>query len=260
MKKLLNKLKFHLFPATIPEKPITVVVASYNNKQWYKKNLDSIFSQKYTNYKVIYLDDCSTYGTASLVEEYAKTQSHRFTLIKNKENMGATYNRYTGSMQADKESIVIIIDGDDWLSNNKVFQFINKIYSISNTWVTYGQFRRYPTGEVGHCKKLDQNMNFRSIDQWYASHLRTYYAWLFHQINPTDLTYKDKFLSLSGDAAEMLPMLEMARGHIKFISKTLYIYNQATELNDFKCYPKEQVEMFEWIKSKPAYKPISRVD
>lgn len=260
MKKLLNNLKFRLFPATIPEKPIVVLVVSYNNKDWYKKNLSSIFSQNYTNYKVIYIDDFSTDGTAGLVEKFTKEQNqeHRFKLVKNEHNMGAMANKYNGSHMAEDNSIIVLVDGDDWLAHNNVLRCINKAYSTTDCWMTYGQFKRYPTGEKGHCKKLGQNINFRNLKQTYVSHLRTYYAWLFKLIKKEDLMIKGRFVPVSEDVAGSLPMLEMARGHIKFISKVLYIYNQAHAFNDFKKFPKEQIEICNYIKSKPPYQTISR--
>ena len=56
----------------IEEKPLAVIVCSYNNIKWAEKNLDSIFFQRYRNYRVIYVDDGSTDGTADFVEHYIK--------------------------------------------------------------------------------------------------------------------------------------------------------------------------------------------
>ena len=261
MKNFFKTIKQKILPAKILEKEIVAVIASYNNKDWYKKNLDSIFNQKYDNYKVIYIDDCSKDGTAELVKEYIKlkNQEHRTTLIKNLKNQGATANRFKGSTMANDNAIVVIIDGDDWLAHNRVFKYINKIYSTTYCWLTYGQFRRYPSNKVGHCKNLDKNQDFRKMDQWYASHLRTYYSWLFKKVKKEDLMFNGSFLSVTGDAAEMLPMLEMAKKHIQFIDKVLYIYNQSHEFNDFKIFPKEQIAMFEYIKSKNPYKELNEV-
>jgi glycosyltransferase involved in cell wall biosynthesis len=38
----------------------------------YKRNLDSILQQNYTNYKVYYIDDYSTDKTGEFVEKYIK--------------------------------------------------------------------------------------------------------------------------------------------------------------------------------------------
>ena len=254
MKNYIKNL-FNFYFKKYPEKEINVVIPSYNNAKWYKKNLDSVFNQKYKNYKIIYLDDASTDGTTELVAEYAKKQNKqdKITLIKNSLRVGATENRYTGSHMAPDDAIVIILDGDDWLANNSVFSYINKIYSSDDIWVTYGQFARWPSGEKGHCKKLSQDYNYRKMDQFYTSHLRTYYAWLFKKIEKQDLMYEDKFFQVAGDVAEMLPMLEMARNHIKFIPKVNYIYNQGTQFNDCKLKKNEQVYFFKYIKNKKSY-------
>ncbi len=41
------------------EKHMVIVTASYKNAQWYAWNLDSVFDQKYENWHLIYVDDCS---------------------------------------------------------------------------------------------------------------------------------------------------------------------------------------------------------
>lgn len=260
MKNFFKNIRFKLFPAVIPEKPIRIVVASYNNKDWYKKNLDSILNQKYENYRIVYIDDYSSDGTADLVEKYVADlgKADKFTLIRNQENLGAMANKYKGTHLVEDDCIVVLVDGDDWLAHNGVLRYINQVYSLNDCWMTYGQFKRYPTNEKGHCKKLKQTSDFRSLDQTYVSHLRTYYAWLFKLIKKEDLMKDGKFVAVSEDIAGSLPMLEMARGHIKFISKILYIYNQAHDFNDFKRFPKEQIEVSNYIKSKKPYRPISK--
>ena len=67
---------------------MVITIASYNNKDWYKKNLDSVFSQNYQNYRIIYTDDCSLDGTGDLVAEYVreKGQENRVILIENRKN------------------------------------------------------------------------------------------------------------------------------------------------------------------------------
>ena len=237
------------------QKKLVVVIPSYNNQEWYQKNLDSVFNQNYKNYRIIYIDDASTDKTGELVEKYVKEkkQNHRVSLIKNTSQEGATANRYKGSHLCEDDEVVLILDGDDWLAHNNVMQVINKTYSCDDIWLTYGQFIRWPSGEIGQCKKLPQNYNYRTMKHWYTSALRTYYAWLFKKINRDDLMYEGKFFQVSGDVAEMLPMLEMARRHTKFIKKILYIYNNKTPFNDFKKHSAAQLKLFKYIQSKKKH-------
>ena len=53
----------------IPEKPIVVVVCSYNTSEWTNNTLDSIFTQNYSNFRLIIVEDINSrevVGMASL--------------------------------------------------------------------------------------------------------------------------------------------------------------------------------------------------
>ncbi|MCK5632133.1 glycosyltransferase, partial [bacterium] len=78
------------------EKPIVLVIASYNNANWYKKNIDTVVSQNYSNWRIVYVDDCSTDGTGNLVEQYIKELEieDKVTLIKNKKHKVKVENLY----------------------------------------------------------------------------------------------------------------------------------------------------------------------
>ena len=69
----------------ITQKPLVIVIPSYNNKDWYDRNLGSVFSQKYKHYRIIYINDCSTDNTYDLVCNFVREQGqeHRTTIINN---------------------------------------------------------------------------------------------------------------------------------------------------------------------------------
>ena len=70
-----------LFFSTKSEKPIVVIVPSYNNIRYFKGNIDSILNQSYKNYRVIYVDDCSNDGMGNAVEEYLTEKRVDFSLV-----------------------------------------------------------------------------------------------------------------------------------------------------------------------------------
>ncbi len=226
-------------PVYAVERPMVAVVVSYNNAQYYKKNLDSMFSQNYENFRVIYVDDVSPDGTADLVEQYVKEHdlADRLTLIRNKKNMGGMYNTHLAVHTCEDHEIVLTIDGDDWLAHDEVFSTINDAYEDKNVWLTYGSFMRYPDGKVFEWPSFPPEIiaenAYRSY-RWIASHLRTFYAGLFKKIRKEDLMHKGKFIPSAWDLAMMFPMLEMAGGRIRSIQDVLYVYNRETPLNDTK--------------------------
>ncbi len=222
------------------ERKIVVVAASYNNKNYYQKHLDSIFMQQYENYHVIYVDDCSTDGTYDLVKMYLNMRgwSENVTLIRNETRRGALANQYYATHMCASTDIIVILDADDWLIDSEVFPYLNGVYSDPNVWLTYGQFTQYPTGHRGWNVQIpdevSKNNSFRKFTHA-PSHLRTYYAGLFQHIKKEDLLYEGDFFRMTGDIAAMFPMIEMARdGHFKFIPKVLMVYNIGNPINDHK--------------------------
>ena len=239
-------------------KHFVVVIASYNNKNWYKKNLDSVFMQKYENYHVMYVDDVSPDGTGDLVEKYIKDkhQEERVVLIKNKERVGALANYYNAIHSCDDKSIIVQLDGDDWLAHDHVLDLLNRVYNDPNVWLTYGQYKEYPSGQIGLCEqiphKIIKNNEFRSY-KWVTSHLRTFYVWLFKLIKKEDLLLNGKFFQMTSDLAVMYPMLEMAGPRIKFIPDIIHVYNRANCINDDKVNAALQISVEQFIRIKERY-------
>ena len=236
------------------EKTMVIVIASYNNKTWYKRNLTSVFMQKYTNYRVIYIDDASSDGTGNLVETYLKEHQleQKITLIKNKENLGAAANFYHASELCQDHEIMVHLDGDDWLAHENALAVLNKFYDDPNTWMTYGQFISYPMYKPGYCKPfppdfIERNA-FREYPRWISHHLRTHYIWLFRLIKLDDLKINGKFLPVTWDHALMFAMLEMSGYRAKCVPYLLSIYNKANPLNDVKVRGREQSRFVGYIR------------
>src|SRR5258708_2734004 len=80
--------------SVVQSKPFVIVIPSYNNEQFCERNLKSVLSQKYDNFRVIYIDDCSKDGTYGKVEKIIEEsgQQAKVTLIRNETNRGAMEN------------------------------------------------------------------------------------------------------------------------------------------------------------------------
>ncbi|MBA2728252.1 MAG: glycosyltransferase family 2 protein [Parachlamydiaceae bacterium] len=246
------------------EKKIAILVPSYNNKEWYKQNLDSIFGQQYDNYIVLYIDDCSPDGTGDLVEKYIKEkgQERRVILFKNQERKLALANRYKCVQLCDDDTIIVDCDGDDMLAHLHVLSIINKIYSTNDVWLTWGSYVHQSDGLFGCCDPIPKSViienDFRDYE-WVFSHLRAYYAALYKKINYPDLLHGGHFIPTATDVAVMLPMLEMAGDHSMFVADILYIYNDLNQLNIHKTQRKFQIEMDNIIRKKPKYNKLPQL-
>ncbi len=246
------------------EKHFVVLIPSYNNSKCYKRNLDSIFMQKYSNFHILYIDDCSPDGTGDLVEKYIKEkhQEHRVILIKNKERRKAMANVYTGVLMCDDNDIIASCDGDDCWANDHVLSLLNKIYQDPNVWITHGKLMHWPQNKIVEQTQFPANVilknKFRDY-RWSASGLRSYYVWLFKKIKVEDFYYEGEFLPVCHDLAIMYPMFEMAGNRIKFIPDVLYIATRNTGINDFSAHVVLQQKVSRMLrKEKSRYTPLNK--
>ena len=248
----------------VVEKPLVVVIPSYNNARWYKQNLESIFNQKYCNYRVIYIDDCSTDGTYELVKEYVKAtgQEDRVALIRNEVNRGIFANHYRAVHMCDDYEIVLNVDGDDWLIDDQVFNKVNQAYDNSDVWLTYGQFKSWPENKAGFCKRSPKHViernGYRDFT-WRASHIRTFYAWLFKQIKLKDCLHDGEMYRLCADMVMMYPMLEMAGStHLHVMDDLLYVYNESEPKSCFSDKYLTQLHCSRAIRNSKKYTALVR--
>lgn len=234
------------------ELPLVVVVCSYNNALWVEKNLDSIFMQQYDNFRVIYIDDASQDETAQLVANYLSKHGleDKVTLIANKVRTRKTKNIYNAFHSCDDDEIIVIVDGDDWLSHKNVFSSINEAYQSGDVWLTWGQFLMSDKMNLGWGKPVPEHLiasnDFREFT-WVYGAPRSFYAWLFKQIKLEDFVgltvngFQGKFYPSSDDFAMMYPMLEMAHNHIAFLPEVAYIVNQYNPLSTSHAKPADPV-------------------
>jgi len=252
--------KKEVFPITC-QKPFVIVIPSYNNQKWVEKNLGSVLSQEYENYRVVYINDCSSDQTLKMVEQFLqkKDPQKKLELISNFTRKGSLWNLYTAVHQAKDEEIVVTLDGDDWLAHEKVLQRLNQSYQNPDVWLTYGQYMDYPSYQKGLCKPFDpkrlKKEGYRNYP-WITSHLRTFYAGLFKKIRFEDFWYRGSFYQMGGDVAFMIPMLEMSGGKFEYIPDILYLYNRLNAISDGNMNFVLQNFSNQDIRKKTPYSPI----
>lgn len=254
------------FPAFIKalDAPIefVIVIPSYNNEKWCVKNLDSVCSQTYPHWSIIYINDCSQDKTKELVTKYIKEHKleGKITLINRKERKGAMANYYKGCMLAPARKVVATLDGDDWLAHPKVLVKLAKIYANKKVWATHGNYTSEPFTRESYCtaypEKVQKANSFRKA-RWMGCQLRTFYAKLFHMIKKEDLMWQGEFLPMTSDLAFMFPILEMAsKGHIYFVEEPIYIVNTANPISDVRKNKELQDKLNRHVRSLTPYKPL----
>jgi alpha(1,3/1,4) fucosyltransferase len=240
-------------------KSFVVVIPSFNNAPWCRRNLESVLNQAYPLFRVIYVDDASTDDTPHLVAQYLADSgtADRVTFHRNSSRLGPVANIDRAVRSCDPDTIIVLVDGDDFLAHSHVLTRLDAIYQDPEVWVTWGQFARFPEDGDGFCAPIPDEIVSANAFRDYpfvSSHLRTFYAGLYQRIRPIDLQDDaGRFFTTAGDVAQMWALHEMAGPHGRFVDEVLYQYNRENPLNDDKLDRVGQVRTEVEIRGKARY-------
>lgn len=95
---------------------VSVIVPVYNTQDHLKRCIESIINQSYKNIELILIDDCSTDGSPSIINDYQSIYEN-IKSISLERRQGAGNARSVGLQEADGEFIGFV-DSDDWVDLN----------------------------------------------------------------------------------------------------------------------------------------------
>ena len=235
-----------------------VIVPVYNAELYIEKCLESILQQTYTNYDLIVIDDASTDNTQKIITDINIKYNYKFDYYFFDKNYGSplyTFKCAIDLKSTDSEDILVTVDGDDYLYDNNVLEYLNNIYQDPNIWMSYGQYIPISKTYSNLCKPIDNFREYRRSGKWCTSHLRTLKNKIWNKIKIEDL--KDEngdYNKYGGDATYMFPSLEMCGPkHTKFINKILYVYNDLNPNNQMKICSGEDLKVGKKLRSMQLY-------
>lgn len=138
------------------ENLVSIIMPAYNCEAFIAETIKSVKKQKYQDWELIVVDDCSTDNTRVIVEECKKRDS-RIRLYKNKDNRGAAYSR-NRAIQYAKGEFLAFLDSDDLWEQSKLEKQIDfmkeKDCSFSCTYYKEIDEKGDETGEIVKSKKM----------------------------------------------------------------------------------------------------------
>ncbi len=111
-------------------KLISIVINCYNGEKYLSETLNSILNQKYKNYEVIFIDNCSVDSSEKI---YKKIKDKRFRYFKIKKKV-KLYEARNLALKKCKGDFITFIDTDDWWDKN----FLSSRKKFFNSPNTYG--------------------------------------------------------------------------------------------------------------------------
>ena len=138
---------------------ISVIIPTYNRKEFLSEAISSVILQNYGNIEIIIVDDNSTDQTDKLInEKYSKfTNIHYY---RNTVNMGPGYNRLLG-FKRSKGKYVVFLDDDDYYTDYNFFNSAMDIYKSNKNlaFVSANNFILYEENK----KLVENKLNFNKM-------------------------------------------------------------------------------------------------
>lgn len=244
-----------------------VVVPFHNAWPWITTCLGSVQAQRYPHVDVIVADDASTDQSG----EHARQSciGYGWLYHRNVNNRRMPYNLRLAIAVAnpEPETVIVIVDGDDWLPHDQVLDRLATYYEDPHLWLTWGSYTRHPDPTVmpnpatAWPPDVVKARSYRSTYHCTAfNHPLTFRKHLWDHVTDDDLKDNNgNWFTAGYDAAIMFPMTEMAGPeHFRFIPEVLYVYNESNPLSDGKVRPMECDHAHNHIRQRPPKAQVSR--
>lgn len=117
---------------------VSVIVPNFNHFNFLKQRLESVFNQKFENFEVILMDDCSTDESLKLLLGY-NTHSKVSNYIYNKENSGSTFIQWKKGLELAQGEYIWIAESDDFANLDFLKEMIALLEEHENAGLAYCQ-------------------------------------------------------------------------------------------------------------------------
>lgn len=103
---------------------VSVIVPNFNHAEYLHQRLDTIFGQSRPPDQVILLDDASTDGSRTILQDYAARYPDVTQLVVNDRNSGGVFRQWEKGLALATGDLVWIAESDDWAAPDFLAQLV----------------------------------------------------------------------------------------------------------------------------------------
>lgn len=146
---------------------IGIIIPNCNYEHTIEKCLNSIASQTYKNYEVIFVDDLSTDKSVEIAKSFKDKMNIKVIELKQKRLNGGARNEGYLHLSEDVD-YVYYVDSDDWLYDDKALEQINK--GLQNKPdVLFVGIADYKNGKTNICFTPEYKNRYEAFEGWSGS-------------------------------------------------------------------------------------------
>jgi glycosyltransferase involved in cell wall biosynthesis len=133
---------------------LSVIIPNYNNELTIKNTIDSILNNKYKNFEIIIIDDCSTDKSVEIIRKNYGNNP-KIKLYVNNKNHGTFYGRNKGILLSNGYYIANV-DGDDTIYPDKFVFELSELEKENKNGLKYWGYGTNFTRlyYIGHPKNI----------------------------------------------------------------------------------------------------------
>src|SRR5262249_36292098 len=128
------------FARKMPIKPlVSIIIPFLNAEKFLQETIESVFTQTYTNWEILLVDDGSIDSSTSIAQRYAEQSPSEVRYLEhaNHQNQGVCASRNLGVSKARGKYIALLDADDVWLPH-KLEQQVAILESQPEAGMVYG--------------------------------------------------------------------------------------------------------------------------
>lgn len=139
----------------MPRKTFSVVIPVYNAAEFIEKTLTSVANQRYKEFEIIAVDDCSSDQSSEVISQWhARNPNVTLRLFRNEVNKMQSGSRNIGIMNAHGEWVALLDHDDIWYTN-KLETILAHIAQTKYDWLCHSERVVSMSGKfVGYSKPV----------------------------------------------------------------------------------------------------------
>lgn len=155
------------------EYKISVIIPLYSvGPTFLNEAIESIKKQKYSNWEIILVDDCSPQQEWKIEIVNNLIKDHKLKLINNQKNLGPGVSRNIGFDNSDGD-IILFLDSDDKYSKNNFFEYLNlKFQELPDLDVLHFQFENFLWNNKKQIYEIEKEINMQKIQDSYFKKMK----------------------------------------------------------------------------------------
>ncbi|WP_019038862.1 glycosyltransferase family 2 protein [Psychroflexus tropicus] len=127
---------------------VSIILPSYNHKEYLKERLDSILNQTFQNFELIMLDDASTDGSQEFLKAY-KDHPKVAHSVFNEINTGSPFKQWQRGLELAKGEYVWIAESDDACELNFLASSMEVFGLYSEASIVVAQTFKFTSQKIG---------------------------------------------------------------------------------------------------------------